>query len=468
MANLTTLFAQKLTENGDLSYNTTGSTMLDILFMTEFWQHHLDAVPYIGTSDKEKLFAMFIRDGRFGIGRRDLGRVLMKNTECSIEDIILAGRIDDLWVMFKEDKEKFHEILDFLKVEIANGNELAKKWMPRYSSKNLAIAREIAEYWFPEVPTKNGARKVAYQHFVRLPKKTVESKLSQHAEDEIKFEQVPSLASVKYAHAFATKECMKERYAEFISAVKSGDAKIHVATTNCYDIYRNCNTEGFDADAFFSQLEKININAIAVIDSSSSMRNSNDCYGKAMAVGHYIAKNSSYMPGHVISFSSKPTLLKLGVPNTFTIGHGWYCRQGGEEVRTQTLRSTDQYHREIESMHTGDCSNTDFGAVMRLLQGLDKENAPEWLIVLSDMEFDAGSNMSLEQTMKLFKENEFPTKIVWWNFNNRATTAPQMKEGGNVYLSGYNPMLLKYLEAGFNGEQFLDKLLNEYKKNIGK
>lgn len=39
---------------------------------------------------------------------------------------------------------------------------------------------------------------------------------------------------------------------------------------------------------------------------------------------------------------------------------------------------------------------------------------------------------------------------------------------GNIYLSGYSPMLLKYLEVGFDGEAFLNKLLKEYKKTLTK
>jgi hypothetical protein len=41
-----------------------------------------------------------------------------------------------------------------------------------------------------------------------------------------------------------------------------------------------------------------------------------------------------------------------------------------------------------------------------------------------------------------------------------------MDSEGNIFMSGYNPMLLKYLSVGFNGEEFLKKLLEEYKKNI--
>jgi hypothetical protein len=34
-------------------------------------------------------------------------------------------------------------------------------------------------------------------------------------------------------------------------------------------------------------------------------------------------------------------------------------------------------------------------------------------------------------------------------------------------MSGYSPMLLKYLEAGFDGNMFLDKLLKTYDEQIG-
>ena len=39
-------------------------------------------------------------------------------------------------------------------------------------------------------------------------------------------------------------------------------------------------------------------------------------------------------------------------------------------------------------------------------------------------------------------------------------------EEGNIYISGYSPMMLKFLESGFNGELFLNKLLDEYKRQV--
>ena len=115
-------------------------------------------------------------------------------------------------------------------------------------------------------------------------------------------------------------------------------------------------------------------------------------------------------------------------------------------------------------MYTGNCSNTDFGAVMNLLQKLNKY--PEYLIVLTDMEFDYGSNQSKEETMKIFKEKGADTKIIWWNLNDRNKTVPEFDEYGNIYLSGYNLQILKLLENKFDMTTYIDKILEKYKKDI--
>lgn len=443
--NLKQLFDNvKLTENGDLSYKKVSSdVMLNILFMTEYYSKHLDEVPHLEYSPIDKLFAMFIRDPRYGLGKRDLGRKLMSSAKVSFEDALLAGRADDLLFMEWESFD-YYSMLDYLKSEIDKGNELVKKWMPRYSSKHLLLARQIAKYW--------DMNKQQYGHFIKC--NTTENKMSDHRWDDVEFEHVPSLAMIKYAKAFSTKAETKARYAKYLEDVKAGKKDLHVATTSVYDIYRN--RKKIDADLFFSKLEKISGSWIPVVDSSGSMQDSNDSYGKAMAIGHYLAKCSTYAPNQVVSFSSRPQLLTLGNLSE-DIDRYWMPDYNKES----------EYEREIASMYTGDCSNTDFGAVMQLLSYLD-EDMPEYLVVLSDMEFDQGSRTSKDATMQLFKEKGYTTKIVWWNLNSRHTTAPEMDNSGNIFLSGYNPMLLKFLQAGFNASAFLHTLLQEYAKSVGK
>lgn len=441
--NLEEIFNQKLTENGDIAFTkVSDDQLINILFLTEYYQKHIDEVPKLGTSDVEKLFAMFIRDPRFGMGRRDLGRVLMCDTQCSIEQVVKAGRVDDLFAT-----RPVHEVVDYCKAEIDKGNELVKKWMPRYSSKHLHTARIFAKLL--------GMNKQQYGKYIKC--NTVETKLSHHKTDEINFEHVPSLAMIKYASRFAKGEDTKERYAQYLEDVRSGKKELKVSTTTVYDIYKNM--DKIDPDLFFDKIEKIKINCIPVVDTSGSMMDCNDSFGKALSIGHYLAKCSTYCPNKVVSFSSKPQLLTLGAT------HPQYTWDG--ERMHCWWNSNSQYKKEIASMYTGDCSNTDFGKVMELLSQLDGD-MPEYLIVLSDMEFDCGSRTSKEKTMQLFKEKGYNTKIVWWNFNSRNITCPEMDDSGNIFISGYNPMLLKYLSVGFDAKKFLEVLLAEYAKNISK
>lgn len=442
---LNEIFNVKFTENGDVTYKSTLNPLLDILFMTEYYKRHLNEVT-IGDSFKEKLFSMFIRDPRNGMGFRELGRTLMGQSNVPIEEIIMAGRYDDIFAIFKEDTKEFYAALDFLKVEIEAGNELAKKWMPRYSSKNLMLARKIAAYW--------GMNKQQYGHFIKCT--TTESRLSEKKTDEINFSQVPSLAMLKYYKRFSEGEDTKERFAQYLDDVKKGKADLKVTTTNIYDIYRKRNE--IDADLFFDKVKKIKGSWIPIVDTSGSMHDDNDSYGKALAVGHYLAKCSTYAPDMVLTFSSVPQLLKLGVENEVTT----VCPRHTYKQNLSSCVGT--YEKEIESMRTGDCSNTDFGAVMDALSRLD--DMPEYLIVLSDMEFDEGSTRSKDWVMDLWRSKGYTTKIIWWNFNSRRTTTPETDRYGNVFMSGYSPMLLEYLVTGANGEDFLNNLLEGYRKKL--
>lgn len=444
------IFAQKLTENGDKAYSTTMNPLMDLLFMSEYFQNHLDEV-HIGTSEREKLFSMFIRDPRFGLGRRGLGRRLMLMSGVSPADVVKAGRFDDLFLGWEHMSNKeFAQMCEYLRRECESGNELCKKWMPRYSSKNLMLARKIAK--------QLGMNKQQYGHFVKC--NTTENKLSRKNTEEIVFSQVPSLAMIKYYNRFANGEDTKVRFAKYQEDVKAGKEELHVATTTVYDIYRN--RQKIDPDLFFDKIEKISGSWIPVVDSSGSMQDLNDSYGKALSIGHYLAKCSTYAPDMILSFSSMPQLIKLG--QAYTYHMPWGYRESARRWSPDPTMS--KYNQEIESMKTGDCSNTDFGALCEQLKQLDPENAPEWIIVLSDMEWDYGSSTSKEEMMDLFKKNNMQTKLVWWNLNSRNKTTCETDAYGNIFMSGYNPMLLKLLQAGFDSEKFLNALLEDYEKKI--
>lgn len=464
MNELIKLMNEKLTENGDKAYKTTGNNLVDLIFLTPYFEKHLDEAN-IGDSEKEKLLSMYIRDPRHGLGRRDLGRRLMYQAKVEPQWIIKCGRYDDLWHIPTQDN------IDVFYSMIVYNDELAKKWAPRLTGKDKRIAKALCKMW--------GINEKTYRQLIKTDS-TTEYKLS-YAEkvdgtplndlfnkgnyshplvDKIDFEQVPSLAMTKYVHAFSTRDDLKDRYAEYINAVKENKAKINVSTANVHDSYKTAmggdwETQEVEQEAREVVAKKIEDNAtlgvemdaIVILDTSGSMysfcwgdpdfTNMNQIGVKAMSVAHAISTHSTYAPNQLISFSSEPRLMTI---------HG------------ATLKA--QY----KSMYTGDCSNTDFGKVMKILQRLKKY--PEYIIVLSDMEFDSGSRQSKAQTMKLFKENGAETKIVWWNFNDRNKTIPEFDEYGNIYLSGYNIQMLRLLENKFDMSTYVDKILEQYKKDI--
>lgn len=453
MTTLSQAFAnQKVTENGDKAYISTGNKYADLLFLTEYYTKHPEEVE-IGNSDFDKLFAMMVRDPRFGLGMRTFGRNLMAQSEVSPEDTVLAGRFDDL--LFPTVRG-----LDFIKSQVEAGNDLAKKWLPRFGSAKKALASKIAKEW--------GLSKQEYGKFVKV--ETTEKRLTDKNTDAIKFESVPSNASVKYSHRFAHGEDTKERYAQYLADVKAGKAELRISTTTAYDLYKNRDKVA-DIDLFFDKLPKISINALPVVDTSGSMCRE-DAIGKALAIGHYIGKCSTFMPNHALTFSTRPSLVNMGVGlvgQTPASASENRCHSYSREYCFDaTAEYKSQYEREIASLHTGDCSNTDFGAVMELLSEVSKDSMPDWIVVLSDQEFDAGSHQKKCDLQRMWKEKGYTTKIVWWNFNGRHKTVPETDQMGNIYISGYNPTLLQYLEVGFDANAFINKLVEVYKKKIGK
>lgn len=449
MNKLQKLLQEKITENGDKSYKSTGDNLTDLFFMTPYFERNLNEVT-IGTSQKEKLFSMFVRDPRFGLGRRDLGRKLMELSQVSAINIVKAGRYDDLWHIPTD------ENLKYLKDNLSE--ELAKKWMPRLTGKDKLIAKTLCKMW--------GLSEKEYRALIKIDS-TTEYKLS-YAEqqenqnelerifekkkfdhplvDSIDFEKVPSLAMTKYLHAFSTREDTRERFMKYIDDVKNNKAKVNVSTANVTDAYKiatkdsNSNVDDVIGKKIIdNETLGVGLDAIVILDTSGSMGSlgRNSILDKAMSLAHALSTHSTYARNQLISFSSCPQLMT---------------------IKGDTLK--EQYN----SMYTGDCSNTDFGKVMQILQNLSKY--PEYLIVLSDMEFDYGSNQSKEETMKIFKDHGANTKLIWWNLNDRNKTVPEFDEYGNIYLSGYNLQILKLLENKFDMSTYIDTILEKYKQDI--
>lgn len=439
MSELNRIFEHKLTENGDDAFNTTGNPMLDVMFMTEYYTNHPEEVPHLkGTASDEdiRLFSMFVRDPRYGMGMREVGRRLFgqtifeeDNEYMTLEDVVKAGRYDDLCFLESADgKTVSRKIMEYWMARVKKDDYLAKKWMPRIGGKRDAWARAFCNYF--HLTHKE------YSHLIKCD--TVENKMTNHQIDEIDYEKVPSLAMLKYYERFKR----ETRFLEYLEQVKAGKKKINTACTTVYDIYRNRETLGDTADLLFDKLEKISLSCIPVVDVSGSMINDSDSIGKALSIGYYLAKCSTYAPNQFLTFSGEPQLV--------------------------TLRDNLSMVDNFKFMTNQDWGwNTDFGAVMDKLSEL-RDSFPDYIVVLTDMEWDEGSANTTQEVMDIFNSLGVKTKIVFWNLNNRNATVNFQKDCPFViYMSGYSPRLLKFLSLEFNAEKFLWASLDEYKKAIG-
>lgn len=448
------------TQNGDKAFKSTLDPLVDILFKTEYLRNHTDEIS-IGDSDTEKLFSMMIRDPRFGLGQRNVGNRLMRLSGCSIPMFMTAGRADDLWKTFYK-TERWNEVMDYLFQECSNDNKLVKKWMPRYPKHNILKNRdntpildeegkktrcpftghqEVALLTARDIASYFKMNKQQYGKFIKT-EQTAEYILSHHDEDAIIFEHVPSLAHIKYTPTFARNEKLKERYAQYLEDVRSGKTKINSAVSTVYDIYKNRNKDGFDSDMWFSQLEKISGSFLPVIDMSGSMSfpENHDALGKALSVGLYLSRCSTYCKNMFMTFSDEPQLVDIGERN---------------------------FNDAIDFTHRRDHIgyNTNLKKVMDVLSRLQTE-FPEWVVVLSDMNFDEGSRDSIEALMSNWRSRGIQSKLIWWNLSSMNAVCPETVAGGNIFMSGYSPMLLKFLKAGFNAKEFLNELLSGYAQNL--
>lgn len=447
------VFNEKETENGDRAYKSTRNKYLDVLFASNYYRHNPDKIPDFldENSEFDKWYARFMRDPRQnGNGARTLGQNLMLQANIEPYDVLVSGRADDIFNMgyklYRYNKySKGGKYWEFIYGMLTRTNEVQgagtplekmmlyniKKWLPRIAGKRSYLKRMKARAF-------RDCFNLTSKQYNSLLKgiDTTESILSR--KDKITdYEKVPSLAILRHQTEFKK----DENYLKYMDEVSKGNAKINTGAMNVYDICKNYHTNNItpmEADVLFGNLPKANLGKmIAIVDNSASMKK-NKCQLKARAIGHYIAKNTMYMNNHIITFSSRPALLELG----------------------------KSYEADMNVLNSfKDVSNTDFGRVMELLEKVTQD-VPDWIVVLSDMEFDIGSSCSKDKAMKTLRKLNPNLKLVWWNLSERGITSPETDKYQNIFMGGFNPKLLALLKLGFNGEAFVKELVENYKQNI--
>ena len=448
------------TENGALTYASTGSEHLDFYFSIPGLRHKTEKEifqkfrPALNRDPELALKMLFyLRDVRGGQGERKvfrdlLGLIRKEYSSWITTDFIYwvaeYGRWDDIFSLLGTDNDAF--IINVINKELKNGNGLLAKWMPREKSAKRILARQLM--------TQLGLSSKEYRKTLSSLTKVVEQKMCANDWHDIEFSTVPSVAHLRYRRCFSKFPA----YAEYLEQVDCGEVKINASTLYPHDIICQLLAEF----SWWSDKDKSNLSKIAqstleaqwralpnylsssdqyrvlpLIDVSGSMYTSNSpsAIHVAIGMGLYVAeRNEGAFKDHFVTFSSTPQL----------------CTLKGDSLKEK-----------VDNLIDSDWGmNTNFEAVFDLIltraivNELPAKEMPTHILVFSDMHFDQAS--SNDWTLFELIRAKYTTagydcpQIIFWNLNARGANNPvHQHQTGAALVSGYSPSIL---EAIFSGD----------------
>ena len=442
------------TLNGAKAYKSTLNKCVDLFGKIAACRNDvkqaqkLFAHAYAENPETATRILFWARDIRGGQGEREVFRNLFKylveeNGEIGAKLVSLVplyGRWDDLLIL--ENTSAWETVLNAIQNQLnldrvsykaGEAVSLLAKWMPSInaSSKDTKrLGRKIAAHLGM---TEREYRKVLSN--LRTHINVVEKAMCSKEWSVIDYSKVPSRAAFMYRKAFAKQDAT--RYAEYLSAVEKGEAKINASTLYPYDIVeqylykgaRNDKTIDLQWEALPNYMEGKEFNGLVVADVSGSM------YGRPMAVSislaMYIAERNTaeVWKNKFLTFSEKPELQSI--------------------VGSTIGKRIDNLSRAAWGM------NTDLIAVFKTVldagvkNDVPAEEMPSKLIIVSDMQFDSccrnNNRTNFEQIQKLYRKAgyEMP-QLVFWNVNAIGGNVPiQSHDTGTCLVSGCSPSILK-------------------------
>lgn len=431
------------TENGDVTFSTSLDACVDLFFQIAAIRgakperiRGLFSAAYGENPDLATRIALYARDIRGGQGERQVFREILKylnqhdfNRLQRIAELIPEiGRWDDLFSLLDSERGKLLAF-DMYHKAIMVGNGLAAKWAPRQGP----IAKMMRDHF--------GMSPKQFRKTLVGLTKVVETQMCAKEWDKIVYPHVPSVASARYAKAFGRHD--NARYVQYLEDVKDKKVKINTGAVYPYDVVKN-NVPANTADVMWNNLPDYvpeGISFIPLVDVSGSMtspinnKSSTTCMDVAVSLGIYLSeRNKSVFERVTITFSSSPTILK---------------------IPKGTIKE------KISALKKGNWGmSTDLDKAMELILKIAEEgrvtqaDMPTRLIILSDMEFNAGhygkAGSVAERTKQRFKQAGYEVPvIIWWNIQSRHGNTPvRFNEKGMVLVSGCSPSIMTSLLAG--------------------
>lgn len=440
------------TENGALTFTSTGNSVLDLFSMGGALRSRDEAdiknLVRKAIND-EPLLAVkcifYLRDIRSGQGERRFFRIALKVLEeefssifeKNIENVPEYGRWDDLFETIGN-KEVYSFIykqfyLDIKNLEDGKAVSLLAKWLPSLNASSKSTRKLALQFCSYLGVSKEFYRKSLSS--LRKEISIVESKMSAKEWGVIEYDKLPSIAGMKYRKAFIRHD--QERYADFIEAVNNGEKTINASVLYPSDIVKKLRIGKEDStlEAMWKNLPNYILEgeqALVVCDTSESMTWGNQStlpIDVARALTIYYAERNTHpeWKDYYITFSSHPELVKL---------------------KGKTLYDKIRNFRVI-------VENTNIQAVFNLIltrakaSNLKQEDMPKKLYIVSDMEFDSAveGSTNFEVIKQKYEASGYTMpKVIFWNVSARNDNCPVTeREDGVALVSGYSPSIFKNL-----------------------
>ena len=484
-----------LTENGGITHKTTRSDLLDMFAMGAAMRTRTDedVILMFKKAFKENpVYALkclfYIRDVRGGQGERRFFRVIIKAMandptmrsaiERNMNNVAEFGRWDDLYAFVGTPLES--NALAIFKKQLAldvqcKTPSLLAKWLKSENASSGESTRlgNITRKYLGM--THKEYRKVLSALRTRI--NIVEKLMSENRWDEIEFDKIPSKAGLIYKNAFARRDIIKAKYEKF---AKDETTKVNAGTLYPYEVVEKAidlmgpqsyrrkqialdNVDRLMINKYWANLtdyfDGAQLNALAMVDTSGSMMGTP--MNVAVSLGLYCAeKAGGPFANHYISFSSRPQLIECeGVD---------FCDKVDRVVATNLCENTN-----IEGAF-------DMLLSTAIANRVEQKDLPEYVIVISDMEFDSATgnyswgrrntsqiNSHNAETVMEGIERKWNNsgyrmpKLIFWNVQARQNNIPMLGNDYVSYVSGFSPSIFQSIITGKTGYDLMMECLNK-------
>ena len=478
------------TENGGVTRKSTESKVLDMFAVGGAYRNRSDEdviLLFKNAFEEDRLLAMkclfYLRDIRGGQGERRFFRVAFRwlcdeypeVAKKNLDNVSEYGRWDDL-IYVTEGTRCQTAAFNIIRHQLALDTQcktpsLLAKWLPSQNASNAETKRlghVLANFLGM---TSREYRKVLSVLRERI--NVLERLMSTGRWDEIEFDKIPSRAGIIYRNAFARRDILAKKYEAF---AKNKDTTVNTEALYPYEVvekaiakrYLNINdTERAMINKYWSCLPDYlngqDCSMMCVVDTSGSMHGTP--IDIAIGLGMYCAERiGGPFKNHYISFSSKPQLISI-----------------------EGIDFVDKVER---IYRTNLCENTDLEAVFDLLlttakkPGVKKEDLPKNVIVISDMEIDAGTgnywwysgsgrwtkegaSTEMERIRRKWAAEGYELPhLTYWNVDARNNNI--LDSGPNVtFVSGASPTIFKSILTGKTAwDLMIDVLCSKRYSNV--